>query len=99
LELLLNLFQFVYRRHLRLIGPSQLIIWICFSQFVGGAAGVGVMTMLQRDIVKIYNFDDRSHILLSKSLGNIFYEVATGLPVKWIVRFAPSQAPSLLASC
>ncbi|KAL7416186.1 hypothetical protein BDY24DRAFT_439397 [Mrakia frigida] len=53
--------------------------------FIGGATGVGTLTLLQNDIVSIYNFPDPGRILLSKTLGNIFYEVATGLPVKWLV--------------
>ena len=36
----------------------------------------------------IYNFPDPGRVLLSKTVGNIFWEVATGLPVKWLVSLA-----------
>ncbi|CDZ97353.1 hypothetical protein [Phaffia rhodozyma] len=53
--------------------------------FVGGATGVTALGLLQRDIVDIYNFQDPGRVLFGKLLGNLFFEVATALPVKWLV--------------
>lgn len=55
--------------------------------FIGGATGVGAIGLLSQDIVSVYNFPDPGRVLMNKTIGNIFYEAATGLPLKWFVSF------------
>lgn len=63
--------------------------------FIGGATGVGALGLLQSDIVAVYNFEDPGKVLLSKTVLNTLWEVATGLPVKWLVSAVGVSLPHL----